>query len=155
MSTVGFKALSVALGVSLFAIGGGAAVAQIDVHAIVKERKENMKAMGDVGTRLRRNLQSDMPDLVQAKADAVDIDTRLQKIVDHFPKGTGPSSGADTHAIEEMFSQLGAFRYRAGKTQDASADFLKSFDTGDITKIREAENAMRGGCGSCHEMFRP
>jgi len=120
MSTTGLKVLSVALGLGLFGLAGGVAVAQVDVQAIVKERQANMKAMGDVGTRLRRNLQSEMPDLVAAKADATEIDTRLQKIVDHFPKGTGPSSGVETHAIEAMFSQLSAFRYRAAAAAAAT-----------------------------------
>jgi cytochrome c556 len=152
-STNRMKMFTVSLGAALAV--GSVAFAEVDIGALIHERQENMKAMGASATKLRVIIQSDAPDLAEAKVLATDIDARLQKIPDHFVKGSGPSSGYHTEAIEATFGQLSAFRFRAGKTMDASAELLVAIDSGDIARVRETENRMRGGCGGCHEMYRP
>jgi cytochrome c556 len=136
--------------------GGGetAPAAATEVPPIIKERQDNFEGIGDAFKALRGELEKDAPDFTLIVANATDINTRAQKIADHFPAGTSTADGFDTEALPAIWEKPEEFKAAAQKLVDESAKLASLAGDGDKAAVGAQAKAMGGACKGCHDQFR-
>jgi cytochrome c556 len=71
-----------------------------------------------------------------------------------FPAGTGPDAIPSTKAKAEVWTDRAGFEARAADYQAATADLQAKIAANDTAGALEAWTAVRGTCGSCHDVYR-
>lgn len=152
-----FAAASLAATLAACSGGGGEEAAPAgakEAPPIIKERHDNFEAIGDAFKAVRGELEKDAPDFTLIAAKAGDINTRAQKIADHFPAGTSTADGFDTEALPAIWEKPEEFKAAAQKLVDESAKLGTVAAGGDKAAVGAQAMAMGGACKGCHDRFR-
>lgn len=118
--------------------------------AIVKERRDNYRRMGDAYKALKETIETGNPDMT--------LVTRSMRLIRDtgagqaalFPPGSGQSSGARTRALDGVWTEPALFARR-------QRDFLAAADAVLATErveLGHAFEALTEACLDCHRDFR-
>ena len=121
--------------------------------ALMKQRSDNMKAMGDAAGKVGKSFQSGSPDLNVIKQAAAQIASLAPKVVSWFPAGTGPDVGK-TRAKAEIWQKPEDFASKAHDFSQAAMDFNDAAKLGDMNRIKVTFGAMGKSCKACHDLYR-
>jgi cytochrome c556 len=151
---------------AVLAIGAATSIqaSAADNEQVIKDRQALMKAQGkDLGAI--RDYTQDKADLATAQTAGADLASRLAKVPDLFPKGTGPDAyPGKTNAKQAVWNEWDKF-LAADKSAITAVDALNTaLKGGDKTAITTAFGNMSrdfwgttssnpGACGACHGTF--
>ena len=121
--------------------------------ALMKQRNDNMKAMGDAAGKVGKSFQSGSPDLNVIRQAAAQIASLAPKVVSWFPAGTGPDVGK-TRAKAEIWQKPEDFASKAHDLSQAATDFNDAAKLGDMNRIKVTFGAMGKTCKACHDLYR-
>jgi cytochrome c556 len=121
--------------------------------ALMKQRNDNMKAMGDAAGKVGKSFQSGSPDLNVIRQAAAQIASLAPKVVSWFPAGTGPVVGK-TRAKAEIWQKPEDFASKAHDLSQAATDFNDAAKLGDMNRIKVTFGAMGKTCKACHDLYR-
>jgi len=121
--------------------------------ALMKQRNDNMKAMGDAAGKVGKSFQSGSPDLNVIRQAAAQIASLAPKVVSWFPAGTGPNVGK-TRAKAEIWQKPEDFASKAHDLSQAATDFNDAAKLGDMNRIKVTFGAMGKTCKACHDLYR-
>jgi len=121
--------------------------------ALMKQRNDNMKAMGDAAGKVGKSFQSGNPDLNVIRQAAAQIASLAPKVVSWFPAGTGPNVGK-TRAKAEIWQKPEDFASKAHDLSQAATDFNDAAKLGDMNRIKVTFGAMGKTCKACHDLYR-
>ena len=121
--------------------------------ALMKQRNDNMKAMGDAAGKVGKSFQSGSPDLNVIRQAAAQIASLAPKVVSWFPAGTGPDVGK-TRAKAEIWQKPEDFASKAHDLSQAATDFNDAAKLGDMNRIKVTFGAMGKTCKTCHDLYR-
>jgi len=121
--------------------------------ALMKQRNDNMKAMGDAAGKVGKSFQSGSPDLNVIRQAAAQIASLAPKVVSWFPAGTGPDVGK-TRAKAEIWQKPEDFASKAHDFSQAAMDFNDAAKLGDMNRIKVTFGAMGKTCKACHDLYR-
>jgi len=121
--------------------------------ALMKQRNDNMKAMGDAAGKVGKSFQSGNPDLNVIRQAAAQIASLAPKVVSWFPAGTGPDVGK-TRAKAEIWQKPEDFASKAHDFSQAAMDFNDAAKLGDMNRIKVTFGAMGKSCKACHDLYR-
>ena len=137
--------------VAALAISAGGVMAAGHV-AKIGERQEAMKAVGGGIKILVGTAKGQIEfDAAKVKKAAMTIKANLNAAKTMFPEGTGPDSGKETRAKDEIWLDMEGFQ-AALKTSIAAADGMAA-----VTKkadLMPALGKLGGSCKGCHEKYR-
>jgi cytochrome c556 len=121
--------------------------------ALMKQRNDKMKAMGDAAGKVGKSFQSGSPDLNVIRQAAAQIASLAPKVVSWFPAGTGPDVGK-TRAKAEIWQKPEDFASKAHDLSQAATDFNDAAKLGDINRIKATFGAVGKSCKACHDLYR-
>ena len=121
--------------------------------ALIKQRNDNMKAMGDAAGKVGKSFQSGNPDLNVIRQAAAQIASLAPKVRSWFPAGTGPDVGK-TRAKAEIWQKPEDFVLKAHDFNQAAMDFNDAAKLGDMNRIKVTFGAMGKSCKACHDLYR-
>ena len=140
---------------ALFVLSAGAAIgADLTGAAAAKDRIAHMKAMGGAAKALGDQLRSGAPDPAVVKTEAAKIDASAKALPTWFPAGSGPSSGAETHALPLIWSDPTGFAAKQHALALAAAKLDATASAGDMAAVGPAMQAVGGACKGCHETYK-
>jgi cytochrome c556 len=146
----------VAVAVAILALSlGSAAVLAIDAEAVIKDRREHMKAQGADAAAIKKFIEG-ATDQADATKSAEDLVKRAQGIPDLFPKGTSMAEfEGKTGAKPAIWNDWDKF-LAAQKAFLAGAQKLEAaVKSGNKDAIStEWSDVTKNGCGGCHTPFR-
>ncbi len=121
----------------------------------IAERQDNFKAIGKSFKAIRGQLEGDAPDLAVIEASASDINTRLQRVGDLFPAGSGMDAGFDTEALAKIWEDPDGFAQVSQDAINASAELMAAAASGDVAAVGpQVGNLGMKGCKGCHDVYR-
>ena len=121
--------------------------------AVMKQRNDSMKALGNAAGNVGKSFQSGSPDPNVIKQAAAQIASLAPKIVSWFPAGTGPDVGK-TRAKAEIWQKPGDFASKAHEFSQAANDFNAAAQSGDMNRIKMTFGAVGKSCKACHDLYR-
>lgn len=118
--------------------------------AVVKERRDNYRRIGDAYKQIKETIESGSPDatLVTRNTRIIRDTGSVQPAL--FPAGSGQGSGAKTRARDAVWSEPALFARRQSDFI-AAADALLSAGPGELSQRYEA---LTQACLDCHQDFR-
>jgi cytochrome c556 len=121
--------------------------------ALMKQRHQNMEALGDAMKKAGTTLQSSSPDIDAVKQAAAQIAGLAPKLLSWFPNGTGPDVGK-TRAKVEIWQKPEDFALKAHDFVQAASDFNGAAQSGDIGQIHASFGGVGKACKACHDLYR-
>jgi cytochrome c556 len=149
-------ALALAIGAAVAAGGAfaqGGAATDAGVKA-AETRHANFKQQGAAFKAINDELKKDTPDKTVIAANATKLATLAAQLPSWFPKGSGPESGAKTHAKAAVWTDAAGFAEAAKRLQTEAPKLQQVAATGDLEAIRAQVRATGGACKACHDKFR-
>jgi len=120
----------------------------------ISARQANFKVMGKSFKGILDELKAPAPSAAVFQANAAALAKAATKVAGGFPKGSGPESGAKTHALPVIWEKNPDFRAAAAKLVTASRAMDAAAKTGNVDQIKAAIPALGGSCKGCHETFK-
>ncbi|MET4519063.1 cytochrome c [Bradyrhizobium sp. I1.7.5] len=154
MSVLSFRCLAaaacVALGVAVLeATAGPAEVAQI------KPRQDKLRDMGGALKAINDELKKgriDWDNTVVPSAQT--LKDRSAYLLNWFPKGSGPESGAKTYALPTIWQRNDDFVKLGKAVQDEAAKLNQVALSKDGNALKAKVEAMGKACKACHDSYR-
>jgi cytochrome c556 len=143
-----------AIGVVAALLAGGAVAAGLSGAEAAKARIDHMKGLGAAAKALGDQLKSGAPDKAVVKAQAAKIAAAADAIGAWFPPGSGPESGAKTHARPIVWSDPAAFTAARDKLVAAVAPLNAAAATGDMAGVAADFHPALAACKGCHDKFK-
>jgi len=140
-------------GLGLVAMMGGA-VAQTDLHRVVTERREGLKAVGVIFTAVGDTARAGgdpralAPRIAEVEAFFVGFGAR-------FPAGTQQGSpGIDTRALPATWTDRAGFDRAEAALPARLAALREAAASGNVATFQAATQAAGAACGDCHRPYR-
>ena len=124
----------------------------LDAGDQIKTRRDGMKAIGGATKGLYETLAGDK-DVTKIRAYAARIKQLSGESQGWFPVGTGPSSGIETKAKAEVWTDPVGFK-AAQQAFVTQAGKLNAAASGDLDKTQAEFGALRGTCKGCHDKYQ-
>ncbi len=144
------QALAGMVAIAVSAAVAGELLAQTDGAALVKQRQDEMKAMGKSFGPLVAVLRGESTDFAAAAASAETMNTNAAKIVASFPEGTGRDAVVESRAKPDVWSDRSTFDANAEKLVEESAKMIEVARTEDPQAFEAQFQAVGKACGACH-----
>jgi cytochrome c556 len=127
-----------------------------DPAAVVKERQDNMKKMGDHMKAINAFVEGGTGSAADVATHAAGIKEVADKIPSLFPEGTSMDDGVGkTGAKPVIWTDWADFESHAKTLSDEAAKLSEVAATGDGAAIGTQFAAVgKNGCGGCHQTFR-
>jgi cytochrome c556 len=135
-------------------LAGAALAASLSGAEAAKARMDHMKALGAASKALGDQMRSGAPDPAVVKAQAAKIAAAADAIPTWFPAGSGPESGAKTHARPIVWSDPADFTAARNKLVAAAADLDRAAAAGDMAAVGAALHPVGAACKGCHDKFK-
>lgn len=148
-SGLALKRVLLALGAVLL-VSGSAVLGHEGATGIVKERMDDMKAIGGSLKRIGDRIRSKR-DLAAVAADAEKIAAAAARMPSLFPKG---SHDGHTEATPAVWQKWPDFVASSQSLKEASVALAAAARSGDAAKVSEQLRLVSRSCGSCHDTFR-
>jgi cytochrome c556 len=121
--------------------------------ALMKQRHDNMEALGDATKAINNELKSSSPDVAVIRKSADEIAKLAPELHGWFPEGTGPDVGK-TRAKAEIWQKPEDFTQKANAFRQAEQQFQAAVHSGDVGKIQGAFADLGKTCKACHDPYR-
>ena len=121
--------------------------------AAMKQRHEDMEAIGDATKKANNALKASTPDLAAIKDSAAKINDIAPKVLPLFPAGSGPDVGK-TRAKPEIWQKPEDFALKAHDFVTAANQFDVAAKSGDIAQVKMTFEALGKTCKACHDLYR-
>ncbi len=132
-----------------------AGLAAAAVTDTIAQRQHNMKEMGGAFKAIGEELKKSDPSIPTIQANAARMQALAPNVESWFPQGSGPESGAKTHALPAVWSNRAEFHKDAVAFRQAVDALVVASKTGNVGQIGAAAGAVgKNGCKSCHETFK-
>ncbi len=127
-----------------------------DPAAVVKERQDTMKKMGDNMKAINAFVESGTGSAGDVAARAAAIQQISEKIPSLFPEGTSMDDGVGkTGAKPVIWTDWAGFQTHAKTLGEEAAKLSEAAAGGDSAAIGTQFAALgKNGCGGCHQTFR-
>jgi cytochrome c556 len=147
--------LRVAAVAALGLAAAGIAYAQ-SPGAAIQQRQDTMKANGGAMRVLTPMARGEQPWNQGAAVQALDtlMKNSDAKVVQLFPRGSGPESGVKTAALPAIWEKMGDFGTALKALNDAAENVLKLARANDEAGFKANFASIGRACGGCHEPFR-
>ena len=139
------------------AVGGGlvqSAGAQSAGAKAAYARHESFERFGKAFKTINDQLKAGKPDWGKIRASAATMQKLSGQIPGWFPAGSGPESGAKTHAKAAIWTDAAGFQAALKPLQPAVARLDTAARAGDADALQEAVKAAGAACGGCHKKYR-
>lgn len=134
---------------------GAAGLATAAVTDTIAQRQHNMKEMGGAFKAIGEELKKSDPSIPTIQANAAKMQALAPKVESWFPQGSGPETGAKTHALPAVWSNRAEFHKDAVAFRQAVDALAAASKTGNVAQIGAAAGAVgNNGCKSCHTTFK-
>lgn len=134
---------------------GAAGLATAAVTDTIATRQHNMKEMGGAFKAIGEELKKPDPSIPTIQANAARMQALAPNVESWFPQGSGPESGAKTHALPAIWTQKADFHKDAVAFRQAVDALAAASKSGNVAQIGAAAGAVgNNGCKSCHETFK-
>jgi len=143
----------IGLGAGIFLMSSAMAGAPTPAQS-VQARKANFNEMGAAMKAIGDELRTNAPDMNAVRSAARDIASRSGRIMDGFPKGSGPQPDLKTRARPEIWTQRPDFLKLQQQLTFAANDLVTASAGSDQAAIARARAEVGAVCKSCHERFR-
>ena len=144
---------AVALGAGIAVAGGGALAASAGAKA-AHVRHEGFEQMGKAFKTINDQLQSGKPDMAVIRVAAKRVQTQATKVPGWFPAGSGPESGAKTHAKADIWADPAGFQAALKPLAPAAAKLAEAANGTDVAAVQAAFKEAGAACGGCHKKYR-
>ena len=142
------------LGAAALFVFAGAALAQTDKEAFMKERHHHFHEIGTAFKGVLDEFKKPDPSATDiAKYTAV-IDTLAPQVPSWFPVGTGPESGIKTQALATIWQKPAEFKKNAADFALAAHIINAAAQAGNLDAVRAGVDPLGQSCKSCHQTFR-
>jgi cytochrome c556 len=122
---------------------------------LIKSRQDKLRDMGGALKGIDDELKKRNPDwdaIILPNADT--LQSRSNFLLNWFPKGTGPESGAKTYALPALWQKPDDFT-RLGKALMAETAKLKQVaDTKNADALKAEVVVIGKNCKACHDSYR-
>jgi cytochrome c556 len=118
-----------------------------------RARRDNFDALLSADRVLRDQLGSSNPDLKAIRQASGRMHELAAQLPSWFPPGSGPESGAPTHAKPEIWQNPADFRRRQLALLAAVSQLDAAARAGELTKVRTARSETSEACRGCHETY--
>jgi cytochrome c556 len=153
-SRIGFRRAA-GLTLLFFATSIGIVNAAPSAAELIKSRQDKLRDMGGALKGIDDELKKRNPDwdaIILPNADT--LQSRSNFLLNWFPKGTGPESGAKTYALSALWQKPDDFT-RLGKALMAETTKLKQVASTKNADALKAEIVVIGkNCKACHDSYR-
>ena len=120
----------------------------------ISARHDNFKVMGKAFKGILDQTKAPAPDIAAIQSSATALAGAASKVGGLFPKGSGPESGAKTHALPVIWEKPGDFDMAVTKLVNGSKAMQTAAASGNIDQIKAAIPGVGGSCKGCHEQFK-
>ncbi|MDJ0642427.1 MAG: cytochrome c [Erythrobacter sp.] len=122
--------------------------------AIIDVRQTNLEEIGDAFKAIRGQLEGESPDFAVLETQATMINANAQKVIDHFPEGTGMDAGFDTEALATIWERPEDFAAAHQALIEASEGMVAAAQSGDAATVQAQVGELGKSCKGCHDNFR-
>jgi cytochrome c556 len=148
------KAMRIRLSVvAVLALSIASASAQ-DTAGVVAARKDHFHQIGSSFKAVMDETHASNPNWQTIRSNAQMLTQLTSEISTWFPAGSGPESGAKTHAKAEIWTKNSDFQQDARLAHAAAQDLLKASGGSDVSVVITSAKALGQRCGACHADFR-
>jgi cytochrome c556 len=139
------------VGVSL--VVGSARADQQNVEDIISGRRSNLKDLGSAYKELGDELKKNKPMSFLVQQYVSQISDLSQQQQNWFPANTGPKSGIETKAKEEIWTRAAEFSAAMQAFQKEAAS-LAAIAPSDTESLKAQHKKLGQTCKACHDTFR-
>ncbi len=122
--------------------------------AVIKQRQDNFESIGDAFKAIRRQMETDSPDLAVITDAATDMNAAAIKIDGYFPADTSVAQGYDTEALTTIWEKPEEFAKAHQQLVDASGEMITLAQGGDASAVAAQVDVIGKTCKNCHDTFR-
>jgi len=122
--------------------------------AAISAREANFKAIGKAFKGIIDQTRSPAPNMAVIQASANIIAAAAPKVGGTFPKGSGPESGAKTHALPAIWEKPVEFNAAVAKLVSGSKAMQAAAASGNLDQVKAAIPGLGGSCKGCHDQFK-
>jgi cytochrome c556 len=136
-------------------LGGPAVLAAPADLAAIKSRQDKLRDMGGALKAIDDELKKrtvDWDNVITPNAQT--IKDRSAYLLNWFPKGTGPESGAKTYALPSVWQKQADFTRLGKAAQAEAAKLVQVAGTKDAAALKAQTFATGKACKACHDDFR-
>lgn len=126
---------------------------QVDIAAVMHARHEHYEEMGKAMKGITTQLKARSPSVETIQRHSALIARYGPQLLTWFPEGSGPEAGK-TRAKAEIWRDPETFRSIGRRFEQASAEFHRAAQGGNIDAIRAALPTLSQTCSDCHKRFR-
>ena len=117
-------------------------------------RHQNFKQIGGAFKKAFDESKRRSPDAKVIGGSAQKLVVLSRQMTTWFPAGSGPGSGANTHAKAEVWNDPQGFAAAVQKFQAETVKLQQVAATGDGGAAKAQVAAVGGACKNCHDKFR-
>jgi cytochrome c556 len=121
---------------------------------VIKARIDGYRKLGAAYKKVNDELKAGSPQIQVLQASAVEIRNTSRQLVNWFPAGTGPGSGAKTAAKPEIWTKAGEFRAAQAAFVKQADAFYQAAASKDVNRISAQAKVLGQSCSTCHRAFR-
>jgi len=121
--------------------------------ALMKQRNENYKRIGDAMKGVTEQLRAGSPDLGQVRQHSATIADLAPRVPTWFPAGTGPDVGR-TEARADIWVNREDFEAKASDFNQAAQQLHAAAQGSDVGAMRSAHANLGRTCKACHDLYR-
>ena len=135
------------------ALAIGATIVYAQNAAVIKERQNTMKSIGDAAEVPAHMVKGEIPfDLAAAQKAFETIEQGATKAKGLFPEDS--KTGAETWALPKIWENKAEFEKLMHDMENKTAALATVAKEGDFDKSKAAFGDAAGACKACHEKFR-
>ncbi len=128
--------------------------AQQAIKDQIVSRQSNLSDLGAAFKAIGDEVRAGRPTSTTVEFSAQSVARYADQIGGWFPEGSGPDSGLETDAKEEIWTNPEAFAEAVSAFEVAAADLLAAVESGDGAMIAQNFQKTGGTCKGCHDDFR-
>jgi cytochrome c556 len=141
--------------IGLLAVFGcwGALAADQTATDVIAGRRSNLRDLGSAYKELGEELKKSKPLPFLLQQYIGEISDFSQQQQNWFPPNTGPKTGIETHAKEEIWTKPQEFTAAMQAFQKEAA-VLTGISTSDLDALKVEHKKLGLTCKNCHDTFR-
>jgi cytochrome c556 len=126
-----------------------------DLEAVIKERRETMKDIGDQMKAIYAVVDAKSGDMADMQKRALQVKADVAKAATLFPAGTSTDDfPGKTHALPAIWKDMDSFKADAANLEAQADKLAAAAQGGDMAAFAAQFAATGKACGTCHTNFR-
>lgn len=125
-----------------------------EMERVIKARQNGYQEMGAAFKMVRDELKSGTPMKSMLDRASAQVHMYAKQQVNLFPAGSGPGSGVDTEARDEIWTNNADFQQRLNELITASEQLVAASAAGPGEAFTRQVEAVGAVCKQCHDRYR-